>query len=57
MRLKQVKNMEMINQVEEKLRDEKDEEKIMSLMRTHKALVEQKKEFAKATGTHVYRPL
>jgi hypothetical protein len=57
MRLKQVKNLETLKKVEDMMRDEKDEEKILSLMGKHKALMEQKKEFAKATGTVVYRPL
>ena len=57
MRLKQLKNMEMLKKVEDMLREEKDEEKIMSLMGKHKALMEQKKEFSKATGTVIYRPL
>jgi DNA primase len=57
MRLKQLKNLETLKQVEDMLRDEKDEEKIMKLMGQHKALMEQKKDFAKATGTVIYRPL
>jgi DNA primase len=57
MRLKQLKNMELIKQVEDALRDEKDEDKVNELMRKYKALTAQKKEFAKATGTVIYRPL
>jgi DNA primase len=57
MRYKQVKNMETLKKVEDMLRNEKDEEKIMKLMGQHKALIEQKKDFAKATGTVIYRPL
>jgi len=57
MRLKQLKNLETLKKVEDMMRDEKDEEKIQKLMGQHKALMEQKKDFAKATGTVVYRPL
>ena len=57
MRLKQLKNLETLKKVEDMMRDEKDEEKILKLMGQHKALMEQKKDFAKATGTVIYRPL
>jgi hypothetical protein len=57
MRLKQLKNLETLKKVEDMMRDEKDEEKLLSLMGKHKALMEQKKDFAKATGTVIYRPL
>jgi DNA primase len=57
MRLKQLKNYEMLKKVEDMMRDEKDEEKLTDLQHKHMALIAQKKEFAKATGTTVYRPL
>jgi DNA primase len=57
MRLKQLKNLETLKKVEDMMREEKDEEKILKLMKQHKALMDQKKDFAKATGTVIYRPL
>ena len=56
-RLKQLKNLETIKEVEEMLKVETDEEKNIDLLRTYKALIDQKKEFAKITGYVIYRPL
>ena len=57
MRLKQLKNLETLQKVQEMMKDEKDEETLLKLMGQHKALMEQKKDFAKVTGTVIYRPL
>jgi DNA primase len=55
MRLKQMKNLSTLYQLEEQMRDEKDEQKMNELIQLHKLLSEQKKEFAKATGAVIYR--
>ena len=57
MRLKQLKNLETLQKVQEMMKDEKDEETLLKLMGQHKTLMEQKKDFAKVTGTVIYRPL
>ena len=56
-RLKQLKNMETLKMVEGLMREEQDEEKLINLMGKYKALIQQKNEFAKLTGTVIYRPL
>ena len=56
MRLKQLKNLEQIKKIEDLLRVEKEDDKIIRLMTMHKKAMEQKKEFAKVTGTVIYRP-
>ena len=61
-RLKQYKTLEMLNQVTEEIRieensSEKDEKKMQKLIQQQMMLTAQKKDFAKTTGTVIYRPL
>jgi DNA primase len=55
MRLKQQRNLATLHELEERMKEEKDEDKMQEFMRHHKLLTEQKKEFALATGLVVYK--
>ena len=55
-RFKQLKSIETLKQIEQKLSSEKDPVEIDKLMRLYKAVLAQKQELSKATGTVVYRP-
>ena len=54
-RLKQMKNLSLLYQIEEKMKEETDAEKVTEYINMYKVLTEQKKEFAKITGLVVYR--
>ncbi|MES2622552.1 MAG: DNA primase [Bacteroidota bacterium] len=55
-RLKQFKNIAELRKVEKLLKDAKDDGELMRLMKLHKLLIEQKKEFALTVGNVIYRP-
>ncbi|MBS1624320.1 MAG: DNA primase [Bacteroidetes bacterium] len=55
MRMKQMKNLEMLYQIEERMRTAESAEQMDQLIQHYKLLTEQKKEFAKATGIVVYK--
>ncbi|MBL0309437.1 MAG: DNA primase [Bacteroidetes bacterium] len=55
-RLKQFRNIAEIKKVEVLLRETKDEAELIKLMKLHKLLTQQKKEFAALVGNVIYRP-
>lgn len=56
LRLKQYHNIVELNKVAYLLRDCKDDNEMMRLMKLQKLLMEQKKEFARTIGNVIYRP-
>lgn len=57
LRLKQFRNIVELKKVEKLLKDEKDDAELTRLMKMHKQLIEQKKDFANTAGNVVYRPV
>lgn len=55
-RFKQFKNISELKKIEGRIKDAKDEGELNKLMKLHKLLMEQKKEFARTVGNVVYRP-
>ena len=55
-RFKQFKNIAELRKIEKLLKDAKDEGELLRLIKLHKLLMEQKKEFARTIGNVVYRP-
>ncbi len=56
LRFKQYKNLAELKKVEELIKNVKDDTEMIRLMKIHKLLTEQKKEFALTAGTVIYRP-
>lgn len=57
LRLKQYHNISELKKVEKLLKETQDENELLKLMKVHKLLIEQKKEFARTIGNVVYRPV
>jgi DNA primase len=57
MRLKQFRNIAELKKIENKLKDAGNEIELTKLMKLHKLLLEQKKEFARTVGNVVYKPV
>lgn len=57
LRLKQYRNIGELKKVEKLIKETSDEAELMKLMKLHKLLMEQKKEFARTVGNVVYRPI
>lgn len=57
LRLKQYRNIGELKKVEKLMRETTDDAELMKLMKLHKLLMEQKKEFARTVGNVVYRPI
>jgi DNA primase len=57
MRLKQYRNIAELKKIEHKLKDAANEIELTKLMKLHKLLLEQKKEFARTIGNVVYKPV
>jgi len=57
LRLKQFRNIVELKKVENLLKETRDDADMMRLMKMHKALMEQKKDFARTVGNVVYRPV
>lgn len=55
-RLKQFKNIAELRKIEKLLKEVKDEAELLRLMKLHRLLIEQKKEFARTVGNVIYRP-
>ena len=55
-RFKQFKNISELKKIEGRIKDAKDDAELMKLMKLHKLLMEQKKEFARTVGNVIYRP-
>lgn len=55
-RMKQFRNISELKKVGQLLRDTTDEAELMKLMKHHKLLTQQKKEFAELVGNVIYRP-
>ena len=55
-RFKQFKNMAELRKIEKLMKDAKDEGEVIRLIKVHKLLMEQKKEFARTIGNVIYRP-
>ena len=55
-RFKQYKNIAELRKVEKLIKDAKDEAELLRLIKLHKLLIEQKKEFARTVGNVIYRP-
>ena len=55
-RFKQFKNMAELRKIERLMKDAKDEGEVVRLIKVHKLLMEQKKEFARTIGNVIYRP-
>jgi DNA primase len=55
-RFKQFKNIAELRKIEKLLKDAKDDGEQLRLIKLHKLLMEQKKEFAKTVGNVIYRP-
>ncbi len=56
MRFKQFKNISELKKIEQLIKDSKDEAELLRLMKLHRLLIEQKKEFARTVGNVIYRP-
>ncbi len=57
LRLKQYRNIGELKKVEKLIKETTDDAELMKLMKLHKLLMEQKKEFARTVGNVVYRPI
>ncbi len=55
-RFKQFKNMAELRKIERLMKDAKDEGEVLRLIKVHKLLMEQKKDFARTIGNVIYRP-
>ncbi len=55
-RLKQFRNITELKKIEQRIKEAKDETELIKLMKLHKLLIEQKKEFARTVGNVIYRP-
>ena len=55
-RFKQYRNIAELRKVEKLIKDAKDEGELLKLIKLHKLLIEQKKEFARTVGNVIYRP-
>jgi len=55
-RFKQFKNIAELRKIEKLLKDPRDEAETQHLLKLHKLLMEQKKEFARTIGNVIYRP-
>jgi len=55
-RFKQFRNIAELKKIEHKLKETTNEAELVRLMKLHKLLMEQKKEFARTVGNVVYRP-
>ncbi|MDB5282113.1 MAG: primase, catalytic core [Bacteroidota bacterium] len=55
-RFKQFKNISELKKIESRIKDAKDDSELLRLMKLHKLLMEQKKEFARTVGNVIYRP-
>lgn len=55
-RFKQYRNIAELKKIEQRLKESKDEDEQLKLMKLHKLLIEQKKEFARTVGNVIYRP-
>ncbi len=56
-RLKQIKNITELKKIEKLLKEITDEVELARLMKLHRLLLEQKKEFAQTVGNVIYRPV
>ncbi|HLP21741.1 MAG TPA: DNA primase [Chitinophagales bacterium] len=56
MRFKQYRNIAELKKIEARIKDSKDDAELLKLMKLHKLLIEQKKEFARTVGNVIYRP-
>lgn len=56
MRFKQYRNIGELKKIEQRLKESTDESEQIKLMKLHKLLMEQKKEFARTVGNVIYRP-
>jgi DNA primase len=56
LRFKQYRNIAELRKVENLLKENTDESELLKLMKLHKLLMEQKKEFARTVGNVIYRP-
>ncbi len=56
MRFKQFRNIAELKKIEQRLKESTDEAEQLKLMKLHKLLMEQKKEFARTVGNVIYRP-
>jgi len=56
LRFKQYRNIAELRKVENLLKENTDETELLKLMKLHKLLMEQKKEFARTVGNVIYRP-
>lgn len=56
LRFKQYRNIAELRKVENLLKETTDENELLKLMKLHKLLMEQKKEFARTVGNVIYRP-
>jgi DNA primase len=57
MRFKQFRNIAELKKLERRMQETANETELTKLMKLHKLLIEQKKEFAKTVGNVVYRPV
>ncbi len=55
-RFKQFRNIAELRKVEKLIKDAKDDGELFKLIKLHKLLIEQKKEFARTIGNVIYRP-
>ncbi len=55
-RFKQYRNIAELKKIEARIKDSKDEAEQLKLMKLHRLLMEQKKEFARTVGNVIYRP-
>lgn len=56
MRFKQFKNIAELKKIEQRIKEATDENEQLKLMKLHRLLIEQKKEFARTVGNVIYRP-
>jgi DNA primase len=57
MRLKQYRNIAELKKIENKMKETSNDIELIKLMKLHKLLLEQKKEFARTIGNVVYKPV
>jgi DNA primase len=56
MRFKQFKNIAELKKIEQRIKESTDDNEQLKLMKLHRLLIEQKKEFARTVGNVIYRP-
>ncbi|MFM2306126.1 MAG: hypothetical protein RLZZ367_795, partial [Bacteroidota bacterium] len=56
MRFKQYRNIGELKKIEARIKETQDDGELLKLMKLHRLLIEQKKEFARTVGNVIYRP-